>query len=277
MCDVLNTPLLRHLRWGQQLDHDLITSSDWHRRLGDQIATTRARGGYDLPAISHHGACPKSCTDLYRNPGKYVPRGSGRDRISPQKGLGLDIHEREYQRFLTEDVHTDSDNGQCVDAELLARTISGAGPGASQWHALPVDEQSTHTNAVFTGILRRRLHVPDFRVLHTGLICTCRHGGKLTQHHLQSCGRTGWNTTRHNNVVRNIANMARDCECTVVVETKWEVNQRGDPDTGRMDLLITTPESKRIAIDVTVVSPTRADDREGAAAIRAERAKDHLP
>jgi hypothetical protein len=42
-------------------------------------------------------------------------------------------------------------------------------------------------------------------------------------------------------------------------------------------LLITTPESKRIAVDVTVVSPTQADNREGAAAIRAERAKDHLP
>jgi hypothetical protein len=71
--------------------------------------------------------------------------------------------------------------------------------------------------------------------------------------------------------------MARDCEGTVVVETKWEVNQRRDPDTGRMDLLITTPESKRIAVDVTVVSPTHADNREGAAAIRAERAKDPLP
>ena len=194
--------------------------------------------------------------------------------MSQQKAMGIDIHNVEFDQYLHSGLMGDtSDFGEPLGAVMLARALSNAGLGAAKWHGFPVDSQSTLSDEAMRGILCNKVQKTDRRVQGLGLHCVC--GAPLTQHHLHDCGRTGWNTRRHNNVVRGLSRLARDCGHAAVTEIPWDLGQQGRRE-GRMDLLIKMNTGELVAVDVHVTQAKQGDTTPGAAAARAETFKNNL-
>lgn len=85
--------------------------------------------------MPHAARCPESIADLLIDPRRFASSGAERDKISQEKGMGIDINAIEFDVFLHSRRLPDAtdDAGNPIGAAILALAISYAGLGASKW------------------------------------------------------------------------------------------------------------------------------------------------